>query len=97
MGAELTVYGTKLKLVSWNVLNHNYMPYIYMDQQGLDGSEITEMDGRKDFSRESKIAASVIKFFSDTEAHVVCLQERSLSFFQVSTRNHRVVCYFLLT
>lgn len=84
IGAEFSFKDDKekIKIVSWNCLNKNFMKWIIKNEQGLNNSIITKSHNNYSsnkclIDKREEWIIRIIKIWMDNKFHIICLQEVS--------------------
>lgn len=75
-----------VEIISWNVLNDQYLDWVYNDSQGLNGSMITDLDQpiKDGFTKRDQLVVDMINQMinQNDKRGVVALQECSSTFLE---------------
>lgn len=72
------------KIISWNVLNNEYMDWVYNNSQGLKGSMLTDLDvpvaGKSGLTQRDLVVIDMINSMAKQSNGIISLQECGASF-----------------
>jgi len=73
-----------INMISWNVLNNEYIGWVYNNSQGLKDSMITDLDvkidGKDGLTKRDRMVIDMIKFMTNKKNGIISLQECGLEF-----------------